>query len=702
MFIFGESSYLFFIPIVIITLIFFFRWANSVITKRLQLFSSSALSETQKSRGHHTKNLRSGLIIVGVIFILIALARPQWGESLVEQKSRGLDIVIALDTSQSMLATDVRPNRIQRAKLAINDLLDKAEGDHIGLIAFAGKALLQCPLTLDYDALRQTLDHLEVGIVPQSGTNLAAAIKEAEASFLSVDTEKILILMTDGEDLEGAGLVQAQKAHTQGVTIYTVGVGSAEGDFVPDPDNLRRNLIDSEGNAILTRLDPIALKALARASGGEYRALGQTNDGLESVYRELTTRFVSQERASNYYTVRVERFQWPLAIAILFLIAALLIERIALRPHNLRLLLWFPVTISLFLSSMRDGVASLEEADAHYRNEAYKEALAAYVQVLEEGAPSASLHYNLANTYYQLGDYKKAKEAYGKALFDAKANEDFDFKERGLYNLGNTYYRLGETMLSQKPQETIVLWETSIRHFQSATELDPQNAKAKENAQWVKAKLDALKQQQSKQQQSSQQANRDASQEKMKEQESSEKKTQNTDLQAASSLPDEQQQANKSENTANEETQEQQSHETSQSSQSNEALSKASDSTPQSDISKEASDKKSEPQSLPESADEENKDKFPENKQVSHQNTDPLSSETSDIDAAEGKAHNQRSSQRVEKVAKDTKDETGAQQILMMRPEEARRLLQRLRSKEKKLPASQEQVYSDGNKDKTW
>ena len=160
MVIFDKAFYLFFIPIVVIGLILFFRFANANIKRRLQRFASIVFLEKNRDF-HYRKTLRSVYIIIAVTFIFIALARPQWGETLLEQKSKGLDIIIALDTSQSMLATDVSPSRLQRAKLAINDLLNKVDGgDRIGLIAFAGKALLQCPLTLDYDAVRQALVQL--------------------------------------------------------------------------------------------------------------------------------------------------------------------------------------------------------------------------------------------------------------------------------------------------------------------------------------------------------------------------------------------------------------------------------------------------------------------------------------------------------------------------------------------------------------
>lgn len=701
MVIFDKAFYLFFIPIIVIGLILFFRFANANIKRRLQRFASIAFLEKNRDF-HYRKTLRSVYIIIAVTFIFIALARPQWGVTLLEQKSKGLDIIIALDTSQSMLATDVSPSRLQRAKLAVNDLLNKVDGgDRMGLIAFAGKALLQCPLTLDYDAVRQALVYLDSGTIVQSGTNLAAAIKEASASFLFNDAEKILILITDGEDLEGAGLAQAKKAYGQGLNIFTVGVGNTEGAFIPDPNDPRRNLLDAEGNPILTQLDPVTLGILSEASGGVYRPLGKTNEGLESVYREVTNRVIGQEREARYYTAPIERFQWPLGIAVLFLMIAYLIESGFFLQRHFSLFFLTFFGIGVFFSAIPHVDASPERAKQHYRNGDYEEAVQSYEQSLEKTNQPASLYYNLANTYYRLSDYQKAKEAYQKALLEAKESEDFGFQEKSLYNLGNTHYRLGEQMLAHNSQEIIELWEMSIGYFQSALELNPKNTKAKENAKWVQAKLDALKQEQSQQQ--SEQTNTSSQGEDQ--QKSSEKESQTADQgDNTQDSSNGEQQANKTKNNSasSENSQKTDPSPSAVSAvESEQTNSKSSDSNPVSDKERQEENRDDSPNTPLDSTNEENSDPFSEDKSVSNQEIKSRLSQENDSESSTDKE--EFDNQSTTGLSEDgLKDDSNQQNVMLMRPEEARRLLQTLKAKEKKLPASQEQGYSAGNKDKTW
>ena len=170
----------------------------------LRTFASGHLLEQlTASFSRRRRNFKRVLFIAGVFCIFAALARPQWGFRWEETQRRGIDLLFAVDTSRSMLTQDVKPNRLTRAKLAVSDLVGKLDGDRVGLVAFAGSAFLQSPLTLDYDAFRQSVDALDVGVIPRGGTDVAAAIHEAEAAFgTSTNSQKILVLITDGEDLE--------------------------------------------------------------------------------------------------------------------------------------------------------------------------------------------------------------------------------------------------------------------------------------------------------------------------------------------------------------------------------------------------------------------------------------------------------------------------------------------------------------------
>src|SRR6185295_12827799 len=198
--------------------------------------------------------------------LILALARPQWGFDWEPTKQRGLDIIVAIDTSKSMLAEDIAPNRLTRAKLAALDLMQQARADRLGLIAFAGSAFLQCPLTVDDAVFRQSVEALDVNIIPQGGTALAEAIEKALAAFSETDTHKALVLITDGEDHDSAAVEAAKKAAAAGLQIFTVGVGTADGELLRMKDaNGRSDYVrDEDGNVVKSHLNEELLKDIAK------------------------------------------------------------------------------------------------------------------------------------------------------------------------------------------------------------------------------------------------------------------------------------------------------------------------------------------------------------------------------------------------------------------------------------------------------
>src|SRR5882762_8438276 len=199
--------------------------------------SASLLAQLTASVSVKRRRFKRALVILGVACLSVALARPLAGFRWQETNRKGLDLLFAVDTSKSMLAQDVKPDRLRRAKMAVEDLLEKLDGDRAGLIAFAGNAFLQCPLTLDYDAFRQSLEALDTTIIPRGGTDIAAAIHEAEAAFEGKgNNEHIVVLLTDGEDLEGSALQAARAAAKKGLKIFTVGVGTSHGELIPLSD----------------------------------------------------------------------------------------------------------------------------------------------------------------------------------------------------------------------------------------------------------------------------------------------------------------------------------------------------------------------------------------------------------------------------------------------------------------------------------
>ncbi len=289
---------------------------------------NGVLTEISSSFDAGKKKLKNILIITAFLLLIIALMRPQWGFKWQEVKRQGLDILIALDTSNSMLAEDVLPNRLDRAKLSIKDLVKKLHGDRVGLIVFSGKAFLQCPLTVDYDGFLLTLDDVDVSAVPIGGTSLASAIYTAIGSYEGGKNEhKILIIITDGEDQEGGVEKAVQRAKSEGINIFCVGIGHAEGELIPitDQNGKRAFLKDNEGNVVKTRLMERILQEMAIETDGMYVRATGAQFGLDIIYEEKLSKFEKQEFKSKLEKRYNERFQIPLIAAILLLLCEIFI-----------------------------------------------------------------------------------------------------------------------------------------------------------------------------------------------------------------------------------------------------------------------------------------------------------------------------------------------------------------------------------------
>jgi Ca-activated chloride channel homolog len=272
--------------------------------------------------------LRVALFLLGYAFLVLAMARPQWGGEMVMMKRRGIDVLVAVDVSNSMLAEDMRPNRLAAAKRAIADLVARMGGDRLGLIAFAGDAYTVCPLTLDHGTVLLLLDSLNPSAVSFGGTNLEEAIRRARASFVREERRyKALVIVTDGESTTGDPVREAEQAAEEGVIVYCIGIGSPDGQPIPMRDGngvvtgYRR---DNGGQVVNSRLDAAVLEKIATAAHG--RAFRATPQGLElsTVFDELQSlekKELQGQLATNYE----ERYQWPLGMAAIVLALEMLV-----------------------------------------------------------------------------------------------------------------------------------------------------------------------------------------------------------------------------------------------------------------------------------------------------------------------------------------------------------------------------------------
>jgi Ca-activated chloride channel homolog len=286
------------------------------------------------------KRLRRRNLLWLAAFSLMAfsLARPQWGFHWQEVKRRGLDILVVLDMSKSMLAADIKPNRIQQAKWGIRDLLSKLKGDRIGLVTFAGSSFLQCPLTIDYAAFLMTLEDAYVGIIPRGGTAIEQALRTAVTSFekdKDTEADRAIVLITDGEDHEGNPLDLIGELKKQNIRVYAVGVGSVEGELIQiDEEGHPGFLKDRSGNVVKTAMKEDVLERLAVATEGTYVRSAPGDFGLDRIFDQGIARLKRDEKESRMAKEYEERFVWILAAAfVLLVIEAALSERSRKRPE---------------------------------------------------------------------------------------------------------------------------------------------------------------------------------------------------------------------------------------------------------------------------------------------------------------------------------------------------------------------------------
>ncbi len=469
-----------------------------------QFATESILPDLTATLSEPRRRGKRWLLLSAAALGFIALAGPEIGFDWEETQRRGIDVLIAVDVSRSMMARDIQPDRLRRAKLAVDDLVQRLGGDRVGLIAFAGTAFLQCPLTLDHAAFDRSLAALEPGIISAPGSNLASALDVAAKALESeAKNVKLLILFSDGEDLRGGALAAAERAAEDGILVFTVGVGTPAGELIPIADGPDGSFVkDESGRIVKSRLDEATLRKLAETTDGFYVPLGARAEGIDEIVERALAPIPREELASRLRQVPRNRYQWPLALALLLLaIEPFVGERRGRGPRkNPDMPAGLAIALLTLLAPEAAHAASPGSAAQLYADESFEEATGEYRELAAEG-DDARLDSNLGSSSYRWGEFETAAGAFARAL----RTEDEALRQRAFYDLGNAQYRIGEGTVEASPQETITAWEQAIAAYEEALTLEETDGDARFNRDFVQKKLDELKQEQEQEQQDDEQ-----------------------------------------------------------------------------------------------------------------------------------------------------------------------------------------------------
>ena len=464
--------------------------------RRLQEFvSTRLLPQLAGTVNRPRRVIRFGLQLLGLSLALVSLAQPRWGYTFEDVKRKGLDLLIAIDTSRSMLSNDLQPNRLERVKLVTQDLINELRGDRVGLIAFAGRAFLQAPLTIDYDAVVEAIHDLDTKTIPEGGTNISSAINLAAQSFgKSAVGNRALVIFTDGEELSGDAVKTAKAAADAGVRIFTVGVGTAQGSLIPvsGDDGETAFVKDSAGQVVKSKLDEKRLRGVAEATGGFYLQLENGPRTMQRLYNEGLAKMQAAEMDVRLSRRPIERYEWPLGAALVALAFSILIgERKRVRE---RIYVSTPTKVTAAATVLMTIFCQLASGAAPgldaYRGGKFEDAYSQFQETLKSHPQSRAedkLQFDSGAAAYKLKDYNKALESFSQALL----SPDTGLQSKSHYNLGNTLYERGDAQKSD--DKKLGDWTNALDHYEQTLKLEPQNKEAKENYDYVKKKIEELK-----------------------------------------------------------------------------------------------------------------------------------------------------------------------------------------------------------------
>ncbi len=517
------------------------RWSDGRARADLARLLGRRAGEHVEGRPVTALAWRRFFLLTGLCWLVLALARPQWGTHEIEMRQRGTDVVIALDVSNSMLAQDVVPSRMARAKAELAEFLDDYGQGRVGLVLFAGQAFVQCPLTLDRGTAQLFLRMADTDMISTQGTAIASALETSGQLLVggrgegSADTRQAILLVTDGEDLEGGWREAAQTCREQGIVIVPVGVGEESGGLVPDPER-EGFLKDDQGSVVMSRLDLAALQELATSGPGLVFRIGRgglDRRALHDVIARLGERDLGGRQVARYE----ERFVWPLGLALASLwLGALVRPRRRTAAVGVAAALWLILVVPAVRAAAwtQPGGAAARQGHDLYRAGDYEGALKSYEAARAEAPDDPRLSLAVGEALSRLGRHEEAEREFARAL---SQSSDPELRSESLYNSGTN------ALSADDPKR-------AVEQLRRSLALDPAQQDALHNLELAVRRLEQPPpdqqqedQQKQEQQQQEQQQQEQKQQEQKQDQQQQQDQQQNQQEEPQQAQPQDQQQA---------------------------------------------------------------------------------------------------------------------------------------------------------------
>lgn len=460
------------IPLLLLMYLFVLAWKKRTIKK---IGDENLVREMIKNYAPQKFALKFVLILSAFTFAVFALANLRSPKGVEQVNRNGIDVMIAIDVSKSMLAQDIKPNRLERAKQALGKLIDRLSNDRVGIVVFAGRAYLQMPLTGDHSAAKMYLSAASTEIVPTQGTVISDALKMCNASFNTKEKKyKAVVLISDGEDHDEGALKMASQMAEAGIVIYTIGIGSPQGATIID-ELTNQEKLDINGNTVITRLNEDELKQIAAKGKGTYQLFNNSDDLVNTLDQQLGTmdqRTVTEDSLVNYKYF----FPYFLMLALLLLIVELFIserKRLGNVKRNfaskaaLASLLLMANCLLPATSNAQDDKALIKKGNDAYEKKEYDNAAKKYQEATVKNPASPTAHYNLGNALYKNNKTDEAVQAYDEALTNASSKAD----------KSKSYYNKGVVLQHNKKLPDC------IEAYKNALKLNPQDEDARQNLQ---------------------------------------------------------------------------------------------------------------------------------------------------------------------------------------------------------------------------